>query len=113
MPRSDIPDSAILELNQILASGLSLEDAITNLRGSLVPPGYTPYPFRSNTTESLLDKLCSIVATFTSRKRVAELKLQGVDFMSHFVSQKLILSQDWYTMGELTTTTFSKGWHSI
>ena len=83
MPNSDIPVSVILELDQILASGLSLEDAITNLRGRLVPPGYNPYPFRSNTTESLLDKLRSIVATYTFRKRVAELKLQGVDFSSH------------------------------
>lgn len=83
MPNSDIPVSVILELNQILASGLSLEDAITNLRGSLVPPGYTPYPFQSNTTESLLDKLRSIVATYTFRKRIAELKLQGVDFTCH------------------------------
>lgn len=78
MPNSDISVSVIHELDQILASGLSLEDAITNLRGSLVPPGYTPYPFRSNTTESRLHKLRSTVATYAFRKRVAELKLQGV-----------------------------------
>lgn len=36
MPNSDIPVSVILELDQILASGLSLEDAITNLRGDSV-----------------------------------------------------------------------------
>lgn len=80
MPNSHISVSVIHELDQILASGLSLEDAITNLRGSLVPPGYTPYPFRSNTTESPLHKLRSTVATYTFRKRVAELKLKGVDF---------------------------------
>lgn len=62
---------------------MSLEDSITNIRGSLVPPGYSPYPFRTNTRESLLDKLRSIVATFTYRKRVQELKEQGVDFSTH------------------------------
>lgn len=65
------------------ASGLSLEDSITNIRGSLVPPGYSPYPFSANTEESLLDKLQSIVATYTYRKRVQEFKEQGVDFSSH------------------------------
>ena len=83
MPNSDIPVSVILELNPILASGLSLEDAITNLRGSLVPLGYTPYPFWSNTTKSLLNKVHSIVAMYTFRKTVVELKLQGVEFTSH------------------------------
>ena len=62
------------------AGGLSLEDSITNIRGSLVPPGYSPYPFRANTEESLLDKLRSIVATYTYRKRVQEFKEQGGDF---------------------------------
>lgn len=113
MPNSDIPISVIIELDQILASGLSLEDAITNLKGHLAPPGCNPYPFRSNTTESLLDKLHSIVATYTFCKRVAELKLQGVDFTSHLYVPKLIPSQAWYTMIELTTTTFLKGSHSI
>lgn len=63
--------------------GLSLEDAITNIRGRLVPPGYTPYPFRTNTEESLLDKLRSIVATYTFRKKVEEFKAEGVDFSTH------------------------------
>ena len=65
------------------AGGLSLEDSIRNIRGSLVPPGYSPYPFRANTEESLLDKLRSIVATYTYRKRVQEFKEQGVDFSTH------------------------------
>lgn len=63
--------------------GLSLEDSITNIRGSLVPPGYTPYPFRANTEESLLDKLRSIVAIYTFRKKVQEFKEEGVDFSTH------------------------------
>ncbi|KAJ7358927.1 carbohydrate binding [Desmophyllum pertusum] len=72
LPNSDIPASLILEMHRLQACGLSLEDAITNIRGSLVPPGYTPYPFRTNTEESLLDK-----------KWVQEFKEQGVDFSTH------------------------------
>ena len=82
-PNSDIPASLILELHRLRACGLSLEDAITNIRGSLVPPGYTPYSFRTNTDKSLLDKLRSIVATYTFRKKVEELKEEGVDFSTH------------------------------
>ena len=82
-PNFDIPDSVILELNRLQTCGLSLEDSITNIRGHLVPTGYTPYPFRSKTEESLLDKLRSIVAIYTFRMRVQELKEQGVDFSSH------------------------------
>lgn len=83
MPNSDIPVSVIHDLDELLTSGLTLEDAVTNLRGSLVPPGHEPYPFRTNTAESLLDKLRSVVATYTFRKRIEELKEQGVDFASH------------------------------
>lgn len=83
MPNHDIPASVILELHHLQATGLSLEDAVTNMRGNLVPLGYDPYPFRTNTDESLLDKLRSIVAIYTFRKRVEELKDQGVDFSSH------------------------------
>lgn len=83
MPNPDIPASVILELHHLQATGLSLEDAVTNIRGNLVPLGYELYPFRTNTDESLLDKLRSIVATNTFRKRVEELKDQGVDFSSH------------------------------
>ena len=82
-PNPDIPASVIHELHQLHSAGLTLEDAITNVRGSVVPPGYEPYPFQSNTDESLLDKLRSIVATFTFRKRVEELKEQGIDFSSY------------------------------
>ena len=80
MPNSDIPVSVIHNIDELLTSGLTLEDAVTNLRGSLVPPGHEPYPFRTNTAESLLDKLRSVVASYTFCKRVEELKEQGVDF---------------------------------
>ena len=46
MPSTDIPVSVIRDLDELLASGLTLDDAVTNLRGSLVPPGREPYPFR-------------------------------------------------------------------
>ena len=43
----------------------------------------TPYPFRKNTEESLLDKLRSLVATYTFRNGVRELQDEGVDFTKH------------------------------
>lgn len=62
---------------------MSFEDALTRLRGALVPAGYEPYPFRPNVRESLLDKLRSLVATYRYRHRVEELKAQGVDFTTY------------------------------
>ena len=83
MPNRDIPVSVIHDLDELLASGLTLDDAVTNLRGSLVPLGHEPYPFRANTAESLLDKLRSVVATYTCSRRVEELKDRDVNFSSH------------------------------
>ena len=62
---------------------MSLEDSVTYLRGKLVPDGYTPFPFRSNVPESLLDKLRSLIATWRFRGVVQEYKDQGVDFSCH------------------------------
>lgn len=106
MPNSDIPVSVIHDLDELLTSGLTLEDAVTNLRGSLVPPGHEPYPFRTNTAESLLDKLRSVVATYTFRKRIEELKDRVL--ISHLTSmfQRLIQLQVLYTTSEVTITTF-------
>ena len=59
---------------------MSFEDALTRLRGALVPPGYQPYSFRPKVQESLLDKMRSLVATYRYRHRIEELKAQGVDF---------------------------------
>lgn len=88
MPNRDIPVSVILELHQLRGSELSLEDVVTNIRVSLVPPGYEPCPFGSNTDESLIDTLRPVVTTYRFRKRVEELKEQGVDFSSHiYVSE--------------------------
>ena len=56
---------------------MSIQDAVTNVRGKLVPDGYAPYPFRRDTPESLKDKLQTIVATCIFRHTINELKLQG------------------------------------
>ena len=57
-----------------------MEDAVTYVRGALVPDGYVPYPFRPNVPESYLDKLRSIVATYRFRHRVEKYKDNGIDF---------------------------------
>lgn len=63
--------------------GNSIEDAITFVRGQLVPNGYQAYPFRRNTPESLLDKLRSLVATYIFRHTIHELKQTGIDFSAY------------------------------
>lgn len=79
-----IPDHVILQLHNLrFRQGMTFEDAITFIRGSLVPNGYAPYPFRKDTPESLLDKLRSIVGTFMYRNSIEELLQQGVDFKQH------------------------------
>lgn len=82
-PNSAIPDDVIFELDELLNNGLRLEDALTYMRGELVPPGYTPHPFRKNTPESLSDKLRSVVGTYTFRGMVKTLKQEGADFTAH------------------------------
>lgn len=78
MPNPDIPDSVILELHRLRnEDNLTLEDAVTNIRGSQVPEGYTPFPFRRDTQESLLDKLRSVVATCRFRATIEYWKQRG------------------------------------
>lgn len=62
---------------------MSLEDAVTFVRSKLVPAGYSPYPFRRDTPESLLDKLRAIVATFKFRAAIDYWKERGVDFTTY------------------------------
>ena len=84
LPDPDIPDSVILELHrQRTEDGLSLEDAVTNIRGQQVPEGHTPYPFRRDTRESLLDKLRSVVATCRFRANIEYWKERGADFSTY------------------------------
>ena len=83
-PNPDIPDAVILHLHQLrTGDGMSLEDAVTNVRGSLVPQGYSPFHFRRDTPESLLDKLHSIVATYRFRALVSYWKERGADFSQY------------------------------
>lgn len=84
MPNPDIPDSVILELHRLRnEDNLTLEDAVTNIRGSQVPEGYTPFPFRKDTQESLLDKLRSVGATCRFRATIEYWKQRGADFSMH------------------------------
>ena len=62
---------------------MSLEDAVTVVRGNLVPAGYSPYPFRRDAPESLLDKLRSIVATYKFRATIDYWRERGVDFSTY------------------------------
>ena len=62
---------------------LSLEDAVTYVRGKLVPDGYAPYPFRKDTPEGLVDKLRSVVATYQFRHDVQYWKDKGVYFSTY------------------------------
>lgn len=46
-PNPVIPRSIIDDLHNLRTEdGLSLKDALTNIRGQLVPNGYVPYPFK-------------------------------------------------------------------
>ena len=84
MPNPDIPDDVIIQLNHLrTVDGMSLEDAVTNIRGNLVPQGYSPCPFRRDTPESLLDKLRSLVATYKFRAIVSYWKERGADFSTY------------------------------
>ena len=94
-----IPGEVIQELHLLQArDGLSFEDAISTVRRNLVPPGHEPFPFRTKVrTESLLDKLRTIVATFRYRNRIAELKKEGADSSMHvYVPEVDPMTGDFY-----------------
>ena len=57
-----------------------MEAAVTYIRSRLVPNGYRAYPFRTNTPESFLDILRTVVATYRFRHRIEVLKREGIDF---------------------------------
>ena len=84
-PNDAIPGDLITDLfNLQVRDRLSLPDAIANIRGTLIPPGYTPWPFRRDTPESMLDMLRSIVATYEFRKTVTSFKEEfEADFTQH------------------------------
>lgn len=80
-----IPSDVITSLFRLqYQHGLTLHDAVANVRGSLVPNGYTPWPYKHDTPETMLDMLWSIVATYEFRFMVKSLKEEfGVDFSQH------------------------------
>ena len=45
---SPIPSTVLQEIHDLQTDGLSFEDAVVNIRGALVPTGYTPYPFHKD-----------------------------------------------------------------
>lgn len=76
-------------MHELQNGDLSFEDAVVNIRGSLVPEGYTPYPFRKDTPESLLDKMRGLVATCIYRDTIKTLQKEGRDFAQHlYVPEK-------------------------
>ena len=71
-------------LNLQFQDDITLQDAIVHIRGTLVPYGYTPCPFKHDTAESLLELLRSIAATHdfphTMKSCYEEF---GADFSQH------------------------------
>ena len=84
-PNDAIPRGLITGIfNLQVRDRLSLPDAFANIRGTLIPPGYTPWPVRWDTPESMLDMLRSIVAMYEFRKTVKSFFEEfGADFTQH------------------------------
>lgn len=62
----------------------TLQDAIVHIRGTLVPYGYTPCPFKHDTAESLLELLRSIAATHDFPHTMKSCYQEsGADFSRH------------------------------
>lgn len=80
-----IPHDVITKLFDLqFEDNLSLQDAIANIRGSLVPDGYTPWPFKRDTPESMLDMLRFIVGTYEFCHTIKSLYEEfGADFTQH------------------------------
>lgn len=54
----------ISELDDLLVSGLDLDDVVNNIRGSLVPPGHEPHPFKNRrVTATQIEINCRYVRT--------------------------------------------------
>lgn len=64
-------------------AGQTKEEAARSYRSSLVPEGFTAFPFRANTPESYLDVLRSIFGTLFYVDSVNRFAEEGVDFISH------------------------------
>ena len=96
-PNPDIATEVLLKLHDLRTThGLSLEDALTNMRSSMVPLGHTPYPFHRYTPESVQDMLRSITSTRVFQSIVKYWQERGVDFS--------MLQVQYDTTREITTT---------
>ncbi|KAK3716248.1 hypothetical protein QZH41_018049, partial [Actinostola sp. cb2023] len=107
-PNPDIATEVLLKLHDLRTThGLSLEDALTNMRSSMVPLGHTPYPFHRYTPESVLDMLRSITSTRVFQSIVKYWQERGVDFS--------MLQVQYDTTREITTTSSEEqllaDWH--
>jgi hypothetical protein len=69
-----------MDIVELLNEGLTFEDGVLFLRGSLVPEGYTSFPFRKDTPESYIDHVRSLMCTYILRNPVNKLKRQGRNF---------------------------------
>ena len=77
--------------------GMLFEDALTRLRGALVPQGYEPRPFLPKVRESLLYKLRLLVPTYRYRHRISELASQGVEFNTYlYVPEINPITEDYF-----------------
>ena len=65
-----VPGEILLELFHMAGTGLNFKEAVSVVRDSLVPTGYTPFPYKRNSIENHTHKMRSLVATFMFRKEV-------------------------------------------
>lgn len=78
IPQTVSNHPGIIQLHNLrFTQGMSLEGAVTFIRGDLVPDGYHPYPFRKDTLETMLDRLRLIMVTFVYRHSIQELQQDG------------------------------------
>ena len=72
----DIPLFIPKKYNRLL-EGANIKEAMTIIRQSLVPEGYTPQTWRLNLPETVTEMLRLVVATFRFTQRVEKLKTEG------------------------------------
>lgn len=73
-PNDVIPPIILLRMNQFNDDGITFEEAVQRIRSDLIPDGYMATPFRRTVPEGHVDRLRSILATFTFRKEVNKLR---------------------------------------
>lgn len=83
MPNNFIPVEVLTNIQLTQRQGNTFEEAVTHVRGALVPAPYQPYPFREHVAETHLDRMRTVVATYKFRHEVASWKAKGVDFTTY------------------------------